>query len=517
MNVIAPLSLDGSIDKRLRYVVDRMPDQPAFVSSNQATSYREFDTHVNRVAHCVTQRLGGSRGPVAVTMSSGVLQAAVLFGLFRANAIRIQIDAGTPLERLRRIVRDVGATVLVSDMPISGAGQEKLPGVSLIGIEEILASPGDQFPLLEIDDDAPLVLAPTSGTTGGAKVIVHTNPSTLWGFRNYASTTVMSASDRVGVLSNRALDLVGALLSGAAVSFYDFALQGAVPLPDWLRACRITVLPTAPSILRSILKYFLAKGTTHELRLIRSTGEPLRPRDVINIERAFGDDCVLVNWMASSESIVAVARARCGDNAALQRIDRGEAIDDLEVSVVDPRGVAVPHGETGEIVVSGRYLFAGYWNQPELSASVLQAHPSRPGLKSFRTGDRGRFDSKGRIELMGRKDDVIKVQGNRIEASEVESALRDLPGVHDAAAVTWTDESGEQVLVSYLEADANALPSVREARRCLDRVLPRYMIPSFFVLVEQLPRGPTGKVMRGRLRGLPHGRRDQYNAAPEGK
>jgi acyl-coenzyme A synthetase/AMP-(fatty) acid ligase len=256
----------------------------------------------------------------------------------------------------------------------------------------------------------------------------------------------------------------------------------------------------------------LESGIKHELKVIRSAGEPIHAEDLHRIEQVFGENCILINWIASSETSVAVSYAKCGDTTALAQLGRGKILDELDVKVVDPNNNPLPQGQIGEIVVSSAYLFSGYWNQPQLSRSVLTQHPSKPGFKTFHTGDLGRFDSSGRIEFVSRKDELLKVCGYRVEASEVESSLRKLSGVLDATVTVRSDLKVGSELVAHLEVrDLSILPPVAETRRILEQSLPRYMIPSLFLVLERLPRGPTGKVLRRMLVVLPNARRDRYN------
>ena len=190
----------------------------------------------------------------------------------------------------------------------------------------------------------------------------------------------------------------------------------------------------------------------------------------------------------------------------------GEPVEDMEIVLLGETGAPVPEGATGEIAVRSRYLAAGYWRRPELTAERFLDDRERPGVRLYRTGDLGRFQAGGILEHLGRVDGLAKVRGQRVEAADVESALLALPGVAAAAVTVREDAPGEARLIAYLVPGAAPLPSPTEMRRALAGRLPDFMVPTAFVPLERLPlqrqrqgRSPRAPAAPGGLRA-PRGR-----------
>jgi acyl-coenzyme A synthetase/AMP-(fatty) acid ligase/acyl carrier protein len=171
------------------------------------------------------------------------------------------------------------------------------------------------------------------------------------------------------------------------------------------------------------------------------------------------------------------------------------------VTLLDESGQAVADGEIGELVVSSRYIALGYWNDPELAAARFGVDPEDPEVRTLRTGDLGRRRPDGLFEFVGRKDHQIKLRGQRIEPSEIESVLRVSPGVRDAAIVVRrSDEGVARALVAYCERDPEEhglMP--RHLLRRLAQALPEFMVPAHLVILDALPRLPNLKIDRRRL------------------
>jgi acyl carrier protein len=172
------------------------------------------------------------------------------------------------------------------------------------------------------------------------------------------------------------------------------------------------------------------------------------------------------------------------------------------VAVVDEAGQPVPAGETGEIIVSSHYLSPGYWGRNDLTGAAFAQDTKQAGLVHYRTGDVGRVREDGMLEHLGRKDGMVKVRGHQVVLAYVESALRALDGIADAAVIANAGAGGEQRLAAYLVAGGDAKPGTRELRYALANALPDYMIPSSFVFLAELPKLPNGKLDRKSLPGI---------------
>ena len=198
-----------------------------------------------------------------------------------------------------------------------------------------------------------------------------------------------------------------------------------------------------------------------------------------------------------------------GQDLPLTTVPIGRPIANTEIYLLDGGLEAVPVGVVGEVYVGGVGLARGYLKRPELTAErfVADRYGRRAGGRLYRTGDLARYGRDGRIEYVGRADRQVKIRGNRIELGEIESVLSQYPGVREAVVVVReaggvvreAEKPEERRLVAYCTSRDRTVPSTAELRETLRKKLPEYMVPSAFVVLDELPRTPSGKVDRQRL------------------
>ncbi|HEY6186696.1 MAG TPA: amino acid adenylation domain-containing protein, partial [Pyrinomonadaceae bacterium] len=182
-----------------------------------------------------------------------------------------------------------------------------------------------------------------------------------------------------------------------------------------------------------------------------------------------------------------------------QTIPIGKPIEGAQALLLNKRGEPCSSGTVGEIYIQTPYRTHGYYNQPELTAEVFIQNPfsSDPTDIVYRTGDMARLLDDGNFEYLGRRDQQVKVRGNRVELSEIENLLRAHQSVKDVAVIDREDASGHNYLCAYVVLDApEELPAVRQA---IAAELPDYMTPSAFIVMDELPRTMSGKVDRRAL------------------
>ena len=179
----------------------------------------------------------------------------------------------------------------------------------------------------------------------------------------------------------------------------------------------------------------------------------------------------------------------------------GCPIANIRIYVLDAAGHPVPIGVPGELYIGGVGVGRGYHRRPALTADRFVPNPfsAQPGQRLYRTGDRVRYRVDGTIEYLGRLDQQVKIRGFRIELGEIEAMLLQQPGIREAVVMARLEAGGTPRLVGYVKAEAREQLEIPELRRRLQDVLPEYMIPSFFVVLDALPQTPNGKVDRRAL------------------
>jgi non-ribosomal peptide synthetase component F len=180
----------------------------------------------------------------------------------------------------------------------------------------------------------------------------------------------------------------------------------------------------------------------------------------------------------------------------------GRPLRGQSLYVLDPRQQPLPQGLTGELVIGGGGVTAGYWQRPELTRERFLPDPFRPlsaDAWMYRTGDLGRLREDGRYQCLGRVDSQVKIRGYRIELGEIEARLCALPGIAEAAVVLREDSPGDQRLVAYVRAPGLDAPALEQRREALSAQLPDFMRPSAILALANLPRTPNGKLDRRAL------------------
>lgn len=455
-------------------------------------------------------------GERAVVLTDSRLAATAAFlGLSKAGMVTLLLKAGQPVPYLRAILADAGARVIFATREHRALAESLCPDAGDVVDLDDGCPLRDDPPGRSPRPDDPVGIAYTSGSTGRPKGVVQTHRSTLAFVAGYLSRTRLRRDDRVALLhDSRATDLMSSLMIGATVCSFAIDRQGLTGLADWLASQRITVLPTVPSVLRYIVKALAGRRHGLSVRLLRLSGEVLAPDDLRRAAAVFPPSCRVLNWFGSTEVAVASCSLPLEEMARMSTIPAGRPFAGLHLRIEDPDGVET--SATGEIVVSGDALFAGYWRRPDLDAQRLSPDPDRAGCRRFRTGDAGYLDASGKLVVVGRTDSQLKVNGHRVEAAEVEGALRSVPGIEDAVVRLVRPEGDtESALAAYVLTGGAEAPLVGFVRRELEKKIPRHMIPAYFARVESIPRLVGGKPDRRALPELvPRSRREYNPLAP---
>jgi amino acid adenylation domain-containing protein len=484
----------------------RTPDAVAVRFEEESLTYAELNARANRLAHYLRGRGVGPEVRVGVLVERSPSLIAAVLGVLKAGGAYVPLDPTYPAERLRYVLEDSGARVLVTGGGAEAAlAGEEVGGYAAVDLDaeaHAIAREPETPPISGVDPQNLAYIIHTSGSTGRPK-------GTGVQHRSLISST-RARTDWYGgdprhflLLSSIAFD------SSVAGVFWTLCGGGALHL---MRA----EAQTEPA---EVVRRMGERGITDLLcvpsyyaALLRFVKEPLPSlaRAIVAGEAATWDlaaqheallpHAELVNEYGPTEATVWSTAYRCpmdADAAAgAAVIPIGGPIPNACVYVVDGHGAPVPVGVAGELWVGGAGVTRGYLGRPGLTAERFLPDPfsGQAGARLYRTGDRVRWRADGVIDFLGRFDHQVKVRGFRIELGEIEAVLRRHEGVTDCAVMARA-ESGEPRLVAYVvgEARAEALrPHVRQS-------LPEYMLPSAFVSLDALPLTPNGKLDRKAL------------------
>jgi amino acid adenylation domain-containing protein len=485
----------------------------------QGVTYGELNARANRLARRL-RRLGiGPEVTVAVAVERSPEMIEAVLAVLKAGGAYVPLDLEHPAARNAYILADSRAGLLITREP----WLESLPPVaSALCLDRdaglwAAEDGADLEPLADIRSLA--YVAYTSGSSGQPKGVMGTHG----GAANYLGyllrTYELGPTDRV--LQVAALpfdawirDCLGPLSAGAEVVLPE-AKEPAALLAR-LRAGGITrVLSIVPTLLRAVLAQADGDGTVDGLRTVLASGEPLFGRDGREVARVFGFGTGLVNQYGPTEcTMTSTFHLLSAADLANGAAPVGRPIDNVRCLVLDERLEPTPVGVWGEIHIAGPGLTRGYQGRPDLTAAAFLPTPhGGTGERIYRTGDVGRFRPDGVLEVLGRRDNQVKVRGVRVELGEVEAALLRHSDLREAAAVV-REVGGDTVLVAYVAATRTPAPEPAALRSFLRQSLPEAMVPSLFVFLDTLPRTPNGKLDRRALPAPQEARRNEGPAAP---
>ena len=424
-------------------------------------SYSELDEMTSRIYGYLADRGIAREDFVVIDLPRGINVAVAAIGVWRAGAAYVIVEEGTPDARKEYIYQDCGCRLLIDQETYA----------------QMLDAPGKEgFEKTDPHDAAYVIY--TSGTTGNPKGVVHeygTLEENTAHFR-YEGKNLMGEDDRFLLVTP--LSFVAGTMAINLMPYFGVTLIIApfsvAKDPAKLLACMSKYRITATFFTPSYLK--LNPVFHSELRTLVISSEPL--------ENVYREDVTIYNTYAQSET---------GYLAAIFKTDRAydrtpvgvPRCPGRELLILDENGNRVPAGVIGEVCFENPY-FRGYRNLPEENEKAF-----RGGI--YHSGDMGRQLPDGNFMILGRIDDMIKVHGNRVEPGEIEQAMKDILGLSWAAVKAFTVDGRINICGYY--TDDIELDRLK-AKHALNKRLPYYMIPAYFIRLDRIPLNANGKLNR---------------------
>ncbi|RKH18694.1 amino acid adenylation domain-containing protein [Corallococcus sp. CA047B] len=509
---------DMSVDEAVRQTVvgrftaqaARTPEAEAVRFEGVGLTYAALDRRSNQLARHL-QGLGVTTDVlVGVCLERSVEMVVAVLAVLKAGGAYLPLDPAYPAPRLSFMLEDAKAPVLLTQAKLR-AGLPAFAGPVLC-LDESPALFAPEAPASPVDASSLEGLAYaiyTSGSTGTPKGVAMGHGPLANLITWQLGQSIAGPGTRTLQFSPLSFDvsfqeLFGTWCSGGTLVLVRDELRlDAVLLLKLLADERVERLFLPFIALQSLSEI----ATSHQkvppsLREVVTAGEQLQVTHHLRAFFAALPGCALHNHYGPSETHVVSSYVLRGSPDAWPALPPiGKAIDGCELVVLDEQKRPVPHGESGELFLAGVCLARGYLHREALTAERFVAHPLRPGTgeRAYRTGDLARVLPDGNVEFLGRIDGQVKVRGYRIELGEIEVALGSHPAVKQVAVVAREDVPGDKRLVAYVVPDGTLEHAAGTLRRHLGTRVPDYMVPSAFVVLETLPRTPSGKIDRRAL------------------
>ena len=504
---VETFDFDESLVTAFERVATTFPSRIALSSKAWEPTYRELNETANRLARRMIARGFGLRDRAAILMSHDAPMVAAILGILKAGQVVVALDPGDPVARLKMLVEDAEPSIIVTDVQNETLAAEfACPGCQILNFELENAIGPVANPAIEIPPEQPAFLTYTSGTTGRAKGVLQTHRQLRRAAAAHTEAMQYTENDRIPLFAmvstgQGSVGLWWILLNGATLCPFPLKTRGVTGLAEWINDRGLTVYVSSASIFRMLVKTIDDGLVFSNVRAVRLASEAVTADDFREFQKHFPSSSVLVHGLSSSEtSNIAWSRWTQRDDVPDGVLPVGHFSREMDISLVGDDGQPVAQGEIGEIVVTSRYVADGYWRDPELTADRFSVDLDGKGTRRVRTGDLGRINADGLLDFIGRKDDRIKIRGNRVEPLEIERTLERLPGIDRAAVVAIRRENNEPVLVAFVVKTSNASWTPQRLRRAMRANLALHMVPSRIVFLDGLPYNRGNKIDREALR-----------------
>ncbi len=503
--------MEQSVADRFEKMVALHARGPVLKTPERMLTYEGLNERANCLAHRILDVAGDGNDAVSLLLANDVEMLVAIYAALKAGKCYTVLDPSYPGERLAFMYEDSGSVLCVTDgRYLDTAKDLDTARRPIVDMDSLDYDKDRGNPRVEVAPDALDWVMYTSGSTGRPKGVAQSHRAQLHNIMNCVNTLHMSPEDCITQFESFAftgtiLSYFGAPLSGGCICLFDVKTRGLAGLAEWLDRERVTIWSSVPAVLRHFTGG-AAGRVLPSVRLVKVGGDHVTTADLDLCGRCFRPGTVLANGYGTTESgFDRQCYVEVGCEFSGSVIPLGYEVDDMEILILDEDGGEAEPGEAGEIAVRSVYLAEGYWRRDDLTAERFASDPDNPRLRTYRTGDVGRFVGDGCLVGLGRTDFQVKVRGFRIETGEVEAALARLNGIREAVCVAHADSSGEPRLVAYVVSESRGL-SVGRIRDELAINLPAHMVPSVFVALERLPLSPSGKVDRNALPAPPRSR-----------
>jgi amino acid adenylation domain-containing protein/non-ribosomal peptide synthase protein (TIGR01720 family) len=505
---------DGSVASVFAEQARRSPNATAVAGGGTELSYAELDGAANRLARRLIQLGVGPEDRVGVLAERSAELGIAVLAVVKAGGAYVPLDVRAPGERMRRILAEAGASVVLADAQWEAVARDVHDErVVVVEAGALLAAGPAGAPSGGPDPDGLVYAEYTSGSTGVPKGVAvrHRDVVALAADRRFRG----GGHDRVLLHSPLAFDastyeLWVPLLNGGTVVVAPPGDVGPGVLRRMVAGHEVTGVWLTSGVFRMVAQD--APGCLAGAREVWTGGDVVPAGAVRRVLAACPGLTVVDGYGPTETTTFATAWPMPDLVSVPDVVPVGRPLDNVRVYVLDGGLRPVPPGVRGELYIAGAGLARGYLGRPGLTAGRFLACPfGGPGERMYATGDVVRWTGRGVLEYLGRADEQVKVRGFRIEPGEIETVLAAHPGIADVAVIAREDQPGRKRLVAYVvpatsaaaasggPAGAGGPVSAAELRAHAAAVLPDYMVPAAFVTVDALPLSRNGKLDRRAL------------------
>ena len=467
------------------------PQNVAVVYNDKQFTYRQVDEASDRIAAHIAQMGLGAEDVVSVLIPRSEWMAIASLGVLKAGCAYQPLDPSYPKERLNFMMQDAAAKLLIADEQLRDIVDEYQGNVLLTS--DIDALPALPCPDVNIKPQQLFIMLYTSGSTGIPKGCQLTHGNLVAFCHWYQRYYDLKPEHNVAAYASYGfdacmMDMYPALTCGATVHIVPEELRlDLIALNEYFERNHVT-----HSFMTTQVGYQFATSIDNHSLLHLSTGgeklATLTPPQGLHFYNCYGPtECTIFTTTYLVDK-------------KMKEIPIGKPLDNMRLYIVDPQGHRLPVGAAGELWVAGPQVSRGYLNRPEKTAEVYITNPFTDEEKYrpvYRTGDIVRYLPSSDIQFVGRRDGQVKIRGFRIELKEVESIIREFPGIKDATVQAFDEEGGGKFIAAYIVSDQTI--DIEALNNFILDEKPPYMVPAVTMQIDAIPLNQNQKVNKRAL------------------
>ncbi len=498
----APFPQDRCLHELFEEQVAQSPNAIAAIFDNEQVSYDQLNRRANQLAHYLQQRGVCPEMRVGISMERSIDMIVAVLAILKAGGAYVPIDPTYPKDRIAFMLRDSQLAILLTQEALLERFQlDQVQVICLDSEWDQIARESDQNPKSPVTPENLAYIIYTSGSTGQPKGALLEHRGVINFVHEFARMLNLSPQRRMLQFASLSFD-------ASVAEIFPSLFSGAI----------LVIAQQHEAVSAIDLKKLLQQQAVHSICLPPSMLNLLDPTDLpmLNTVVSAGEAChppIVEKWVPgrhfinaygpTETSVGATYYPVAGPPLGLNTVPIGRPLQNKWLYVLDPQLKPVSVGVPGELYIGGVGLSRGYLNRPDLTAERFIPNPfsAIPGQRLYRTGDLVRYWPDGNLEYLGRIDHQIKLRGFRIEIEEIEAVISQFAGVKMAAVTLYEDQMGDKSLHAYIMPDGSGAPhfSVSELQSFLKTKLPDYMVPARYMLLEQMPLTPSGKIDRKAL------------------
>lgn len=483
--------------------VSEVPDSIALVFGDIQLTYLELYNKVNRMVSLLRDQGADYGDKVIVSMPLYPDKAIIsALGIMKLGAVYVPVEPDVPDDRLRFIVEDVQCKIALVDTDTFSRFSGLLP---LLEIEKSELSGGENnITENRSQQDGMAYIIYTSGSTGNPKGVMISHGNLNDYFCGLSSKICISDNSSFAMMSTISTDLGNTVLYSSLIYgktlhvFTRSQLRDVEYIKKYFNNRNIDCIKIVPSYWKELVQH--ENEIDFPAKMIIFGGEELTGDIITNIQIK-SSGISIINHYGPTETTIGKLLYSVSGNKLNNRIPIGNIFGNNSAYVADIKGNLCPLGVVGELLIGGKGVSKGYINNDSLTdESFIDYKLNNRNSKAYKTGDLVYRNEQGDIVYVGRKDNQVKILGNRVEFAEIEKLVNTFPGIMDNVTHILSDEKGEKRIVSYIVTnDKIQQEQTQEIKQYLKNKLPYYMVPHIIHPIDAIPLGSNGKVNRKAL------------------